>query len=653
MGLFDFLRKRTESVASVIAYGSGKRIAQPQSSLYNSALWACVVNLSRLYATLPWHAYRRDASGGRTQEDGTALAELLRKPNAYMTNYDFRFAMGYNFEMHGEAPAIIQRSRAGIPIALWPVSPASIVASEENGVLYYTLALTGERFRAEDILLIRNTPFVYGAGTVLDPIYFAQSDIDLAQKCKQMQAEYYDGASIVGNNISVPATFDKEKKDELKRMFDSARGFRNYVMDERIKITPIQVQNADIAKLSEAQKWSATEVARRFNVPPFLIGDTTGTYSNSEQQGMSMVIYCLQPRIAAWEAALNDAICTRKNTYIRFSLEGLMRGDHATRSAYYHNAIMDGYMTINEVRALEELKGIGPDGDVHFFPMNYGSLPDIVAGKFAGNGGGSVWDLPASEKKEPEKKETLAEQIRRLKAEKRAKDLLFVEKAQAPAKSNRAKLEKLIRAQLKASIEELKRLVATGSPADSVVADFRAWLDEHAKDMAPHYKAIYVDVLKKMLPAVQQETGKDDEVADADIERYAGVYADDMAARIAGNTARMADGSVGTDHFDDDVSAFEQDFPVDQSEEETNRSSNAFAIFLFQRLHVSVFHVMASASACEFCSAIDGKVASVEGYVLQKGSDVDTGDGNVRHIEKDYRHPPFHGHCRCSVAPGE
>ena len=39
--------------------------------------------------------------------------------------------------------------------------------------------------------------------------------------------------------------------------------------------------------------------------------------------------------------------------------------------------------------------------------------------------------------------------------------------------------------------------------------------------------------------------------------------------------------------------------------------------------------------------------------LVDKGSDVDLGDGSIRHIDKNYRHPPFHSHCRCSVAPGE
>ena len=195
--------------------------------------------------------------------------------------------------------------------------------------------------------------------------------------------------------------------------------------------------------------------------------------------------------------------------------------------------------------------------------------------------------------------------------------------------------------------------MATGAPADSVISDFKAWLDEHAKDSTPAYKAVYLDVLKKMEPVVKAEAGKDDEVSDTAIDSYADTYADGMAHRVAGTAGRTAEGSVGTDHFDDDMDKLQQDYPIDQSEEESNRSSNAFIYFLLQQLHVSVYHVVAASNSCNFCGALDGKVASVEGYVLQQGSEVDAGDGDIRHIEKNYRHPPFHSHCRCSIAPGE
>ena len=231
MGLFSGLKKLfSESVVSYIAYGSGRRIARPKEDLYNSALWSCVINLSRLYATLPWHSYKKASGGDRRQEGTSLLSELLRKPNPYMTDYEFRFVMGYNFEMHGEAPALIQRSRTGLPIALWPISPHTLVATEDAGKLYYVFAPTGERYRKEDILLLRNTPIGYGAGAVLEPIYFATSDLELEEKCKDLQKEYYDGSTVIGNVIKVPHSLPDEVRDKVKAMFDSGRGFRNYVI---------------------------------------------------------------------------------------------------------------------------------------------------------------------------------------------------------------------------------------------------------------------------------------------------------------------------------------------------------------------------------------------------------------------------------------
>ena len=652
MGLFDFLKRRVESLSTWVAYGTGRNVAGPTEDLYNSALWSCVVNLSRLYATLPWHAYRKNGDGDRIQMETGLLPELLRRPNPYMTDYEFRFVMGFNFEMHGEAPALIQRSvRTGLPIALWPVSPSSLVVSEEEGRLYYTLAVTGTRYPASDILLIRNTPVGYGARNVLEPIYFARNDLDLENRCKEMQKTYYDGSSIVGYTISVPPGFTDEQKDKVRQMF-SGKGYRHYVVDERIKLTPIQIQNADIAKLSEAQKWSATEVARRFNVPPFFIGDMTGTYNNAEQQGLQMVTYCLRPRIGAWEAALEAALCGSRE-FIRFSLGGLLRGDHATRAAFYHNGIMDGWLTVNEIRKMEDMKGIGDIGNKHFFPMNYGTLDDIVAGKYATGSGASLmspWDLPAEKR---HGKPSIEEAKSVLKNEKRRHDLAFVEKAQEPARTSRAKLERMIRAQLKASMDELRRLIATGSPTNQVLDDFAQWLDTNAAELQPQYKAVYLGVLKNMVPVVKDETGSDKDVPDDDMDAYAGSYADSMSKRVAGAMHKTASASVGTDTFDDDMDAFQRDYPVDQSEEEVNRSSNAFNVWLFAALGVSVYHVVAASNACEFCHAIDGKVASVQGFVLDKGSDVDLGDGSIRHIDKNYRHPPFHSHCRCSVAPGE
>ena len=65
----------------------------------------------------------------------------------------------------------------------------------------------------------------------------------------------------------------------------------------------------------------------------------------------------------------------RDSVSIKFSLDGLLRGDTAARSAFYHNAILDGYMTRNEVRSLEGLEH-APGLDDFLVPLNVASIDE-------------------------------------------------------------------------------------------------------------------------------------------------------------------------------------------------------------------------------------------------------------------------------------
>lgn len=636
-------RKKKEESFMVQGYGSSFSISEIPDSLTNSSFWSCVVNLSRLYATLPLHAYQMEKDGSsKRMDDDRLLSELLATPCPNMSAYQWRYIMGFNFEMHGVAMAIIERSRSGLPIHLYPVSPASLVGHWKDGELYFLYSADAVDFPARDVLQIYNTPTGYG--TVLSPLDYARNDLELEAKCKKMQAEYYNGGSIMGKIIKVPSNFNDGQMDTVKAKFDSARGYRNIVISDRIAVDQIQIPTSDISRLTEAQKWSSAEVARRFNVPLFFLGDSSVTYGNAEQQGLQMGIYCLNPRVKAWEMAFKESIC-QGDQYIKFSLEGLMRGDHAARSAFYHNAIMDGWMSINEVRAKEDLSPTD-DGDTHFFPMNYASLGDVASGKYATSTSSSAWDIPDDEE---ERKSFNAKPL----DEKKKHDLAFVAEATAPAKSSRIQLQRLVRKQLKAEIAKMRELIATGQPVENVLSDFTRWLEQNAKEMQPQYKEIYLNVLKNMMPVVAKEVGTKRTVTDEKMDSFADEYSTSLVSRHQGRVYNELSSVIGTEEFETKCTDLQDDMPVSTAEEEVQRSSNAFSVFLYSNLGVQWMHIVASVDACPFCSKLDGKVSSVDGYFLNKGRDEDDGEGGVRHIQKNYRHPPFHSHCSCNVAPGK
>lgn len=641
MGILDKFRKMTEKVSEALVHGSGRVVDTPPfSDLENSALWACVVNLSRLYATLPWAAW----SKGEKEED-SALAALLRKPNAFMTDYDFRFCMGFNFEMHGEAVAIIERAGNGVPKALYPVSPHSLVSSwDADGTLKYTLALDGQVYHSRDVLLLRNTPIGYEAGSVLDPIAFAHDDIELEEQCQRLLREYYTGATIVGNIVSYPSSFTPEQVDNVRQQFRATSKYRTYVLDERIKMTPIQIVNADVSKLTEAQKWGATEIARRFNVPPFFVGDMSGSYGNAEQQGMQMVTYCLQPRLTSWEAGLRS-LC-RPGQEVRFDLSSMMRGDHAARMSFYQTALMYGVMSVNEVREREGLKPV-KDGDVHFFPTNLAELGTVASGEYArGTGSALGWGGAPEEESchcghchhhEDSQPSSLDEGR---KAEGRA----FAESISRLTKGARQEMERLMRLQVDEECGVIEKGVAEGMPAPAVessLKEFRAGNDAACEE---RYRAFFSEQMKRMYPEVRRQTGRDGVISQETLDGKAKQYAEGLRARL-GNKVMAVAKAAGTDAYQDRLEEMYL-YPEEASSDETHRFRNAFTYFISKELGVERMRWVAGPEACGLCQSMDGKTVGIDSAWFSKGDK----DGD-RTFKRTYRHPPIHGHCTCMVMP--
>ena len=65
----------------------------------------------------------------------------------------------------------------------------------------------------------------------------------------------------------------------------------------------------------------------------------------------------------------------REKLYFKFNLNGLMRGDMQTRTAYYHNARQDGWMSANDIRELEEMNKIPPEMGGDVYAVNGNMIP--------------------------------------------------------------------------------------------------------------------------------------------------------------------------------------------------------------------------------------------------------------------------------------
>jgi hypothetical protein len=107
------------------------------------------------------------------------------------------------------------------------------------------------------------------------------------------------------------------------------------------------------------------------------------TNNNIEWQGQEFLTYSLTPWLKRWEEQINMKLILpqdRSEVYVEHKVDALLRGDYQTRMAGHQTSLMYGIRTINQVRALENENGIGPAGDVHFFPANMATVETIIEG---------------------------------------------------------------------------------------------------------------------------------------------------------------------------------------------------------------------------------------------------------------------------------
>ena len=159
------------------------------------------------------------------------------------------------------------------------------------------------------------------------------------------------------------------------------------VLEEGMKYTPISI-SPEQAQFLETRKFQINEIARIFRVPPHMVGDLEkSSFSNIEQQSLEFVKYTLDPWVIRWEQSIQRTLFSpeeKKKYFVKFNVEGLLRGDYQSRMQGYATARQNGWMSANDIRELENLDRI-PDtegGDLYLVNGNMLPLTSISQGNF-------------------------------------------------------------------------------------------------------------------------------------------------------------------------------------------------------------------------------------------------------------------------------
>ena len=377
---------------------SGKTVTE-RSAMQMTAVYACVRILSEAIAGLPLHLYRYKPDGGKEKAIDHPLYLLLHdEPNPEMSSFVFRETLMTHLLLWGNAYAQIIRNGKGEILALYPLMANRMTVNRDSkGRLYYeyrrSFDETGDRSGETVVLMPEDVLHIPGLGfdglVGYSPIAMARNAIGLAIATEEYGSKFFANGAAPSGVLEHPSVIKDPQKVRdawMSQFGGSANSGKIAVLEEGMKYTPIAIA-PEQAQFLETRKFQINEIARIFRVPPHMLADLEkSSFSNIEQQSLEFVKYTLDPWVIRWEQSIQRTLLTpteKKDYFVKFNVEGLLRGDYASRMSGYATARQNGWMSANDIRELENMDRIPPEEGGDLYLINGNMLPLKDAGAFA------------------------------------------------------------------------------------------------------------------------------------------------------------------------------------------------------------------------------------------------------------------------------
>ncbi len=344
------------------------------SSLSISTVYACVYKIASTVASLGLEVYVKNNNEVNPANMHPAYELVKSKPNAVQTAYEFWETIVASAVVYGMGYAVIERDERGNAINLNYIHFNDVDLKEVKGERVYDVKDLGI-VRPENMLEIANL-------FRMSPIRLHRENLGLAKSAQDFGAEYFGQSGNMTGVLSTDQPLKNEQIDVIQKNWASSAGQAGTKLMpfgfkyQRISISP------DEAQFIETRKFQAEEICRIFSVPPSLVQlPSQTTYNNVEQQNLMFARHTIVPWTQRIEQEIDRKLIPgydKPAVYSRFSLNDLQRGDMAARASYFTSMLQAGVLSINEVRANEELNPVD-GGDVHTVQVNQIALDRLGA----------------------------------------------------------------------------------------------------------------------------------------------------------------------------------------------------------------------------------------------------------------------------------
>lgn len=331
----------------------------PEAAMRLSTVYACIKVLSDTISTLPVHLYRKEGDA-RVMVENKLHSLMLDAPNDFQTAQEFWAQQVTNICLRGNSFNYVTRTASGkvIEIVPLPVDSCTINIQAQNRITYtITLGEKGNTksfiAKPENILHFKN--LTLDGVTGLSPIQYNGSLLSNAIESRDHANSVYSNGATPRGVLETEGVLSDEAFENLKASWGASHGGTSNankvaILESGLQFKPVSMSPADV-QLLESRKYSRSEIAGMFRVPPHMIGDLErATYSNIGHQSLDFYKSAIAPWIAQFESRLNFTLLGTNSNCFRFDVSELIRGDIETEVASYRSLLEMGVLSPNEVR---------------------------------------------------------------------------------------------------------------------------------------------------------------------------------------------------------------------------------------------------------------------------------------------------------------
>jgi HK97 family phage portal protein len=344
-----------------IAFGTRSGTFVTEENIFQiNAVYSAVSLIASTLSTLPVDVFfRRD--GDRIPF--RPAPAWVQKPDIDMPKEAFYNSVITSLLLDGNA--FVRIAGRGEPASLMVLNPKQVrVERQRVGRVVFHVEGEDRPLTSDQVLHI---PDVVKPGQIrgVSRVEALKESWGLAVALDKFSQEFFGNGSQLSGIIQVDAPLTSEQAKELADSFDSrhkirrGRGHKTGVLSAGAKFVQTQ-SNPEQSMLVESKNQAIADVARAFHIPVHMLGlPGTNTYASVEANNLAWVTHGLRPIVEKLEGGFTSLLPRTpgaENAFIKFNMNALLRADSTARAQFYSTGIQAGYLAINDVRRLEDLR---------------------------------------------------------------------------------------------------------------------------------------------------------------------------------------------------------------------------------------------------------------------------------------------------------